>query len=231
MKFYEKVWFMWLMLVLFFPVGLILLWKNDEYAKRTKVIITLFIVGVGIFGAANPKNQITPTNQTAPAKQETTKVVNEDEKKQQQEAFKGWYPTFQNHLNDYDQVLGYWKTTMDNLGNGKISRYQAYDNMKKISAGMENVSSRIRNSKIPDTLSKKHKEEIQNGISSLSSAAYYRHKAADDMMEILDKGNFKPSELDGVKTTIQMSEGEMMKGLASIMGVQSELGLLENATK
>lgn len=44
-KFYEQQWFMWLMLVLFAPVGIFLMWKfNDTLKKKTKIILTVVFV-------------------------------------------------------------------------------------------------------------------------------------------------------------------------------------------
>lgn len=47
MKFYQQNWFMWIMLFLFFPVGLFLLWTQSDYTKRSKIVITgLILVSV-----------------------------------------------------------------------------------------------------------------------------------------------------------------------------------------
>lgn len=41
-KFYEQKWFMWLMLILFGPVGILLMWKfHPELKKNTKIILTI----------------------------------------------------------------------------------------------------------------------------------------------------------------------------------------------
>ena len=40
-KFYTKVWFMWVMLLFFAPVGIFLMWKfHSEMKKNTKIIFT-----------------------------------------------------------------------------------------------------------------------------------------------------------------------------------------------
>jgi len=38
-----KPWFIWLMLLLFFPIGLYLLWKHNTYTLIPKTIITVFV--------------------------------------------------------------------------------------------------------------------------------------------------------------------------------------------
>lgn len=41
-KFYEKQWFMWLMLIIFAPVGILLMWKfNTKMKKSTKIILSI----------------------------------------------------------------------------------------------------------------------------------------------------------------------------------------------
>lgn len=40
-KFYQKAWFIWLMLILIAPVGVILLWKNKKYNKFARISISV----------------------------------------------------------------------------------------------------------------------------------------------------------------------------------------------
>ena len=41
-KFYTKAWFMWVMLIIFAPVGIFLMWKfHPEMKKNTKIILTV----------------------------------------------------------------------------------------------------------------------------------------------------------------------------------------------
>lgn len=52
-KIYQKAWFMWLMLVLFFPVGIFLLCKYSDYSKNTKAIIACLSVLLCIVANSN----------------------------------------------------------------------------------------------------------------------------------------------------------------------------------
>ncbi len=56
-KFYAKKWFMWVMLILFAPVGIFLMWKfHPEMKKNTKIILTIvfailfLIIAIGSAG-------------------------------------------------------------------------------------------------------------------------------------------------------------------------------------
>ena len=89
MKFYEKDWFIVLMLIVFFPVGLFLMWKYSKWHKTAKIIISVFFAVMFIFhdGSKEYKNvetkntnaEVETVDKTkdANAEKETTKT-NED---------------------------------------------------------------------------------------------------------------------------------------------------------
>lgn len=61
---YNTGWLMWLTLLLFAPVGIILLWKNSKFNKNIKLIISsvsaLFFISVLITGALNKGTPVDP---------------------------------------------------------------------------------------------------------------------------------------------------------------------------
>jgi len=63
MKFYEKAWFMWVMMVFFFPVGLFLLWKFSAYEKKTKGIITAAVLVLVVYSTTQDKSTVSPQQQ------------------------------------------------------------------------------------------------------------------------------------------------------------------------
>ena len=84
MKIYEKNWFIILMLVVFFPVGLFLMWKNAKWHKTVKIIISVLFAIMVIFSNGNEKSKNVETKDTN-AEVETVKV---DERKELQEKSK-----------------------------------------------------------------------------------------------------------------------------------------------
>lgn len=84
MKIYEKNWFIILMLVLFFPVGLFLMWKNAKWHKTVKIIVTALIVVMAIFSNGSEESKNVETKDTN-AEVETVKA---DERKELQEKSK-----------------------------------------------------------------------------------------------------------------------------------------------
>ena len=110
MKIYEKNWFIILMLVVFFPVGLFLMWKNAKWNKTVKIIISVLFAVMVIFsdGSEEYKNVETKsssaqiseqTNNDVSIKQSQSKTIldskdyyamNEDERKTINELVKKW---------------------------------------------------------------------------------------------------------------------------------------------
>ena len=84
MKIYEKNWFIILMLVLFFPVGLFLMWKNAKWHKTVKIIISVLFAAIVIFSNGSEESKNVETKDTN-AEVETVKV---DERKELQEKSK-----------------------------------------------------------------------------------------------------------------------------------------------
>lgn len=79
MKFYEKHWFMWLWMVLCFPVGIFLLWKFSRYDIKVKAGVTLLWVAFVVYNGINPPTP-PPAQETAAAVQteKPDKVVKEE---------------------------------------------------------------------------------------------------------------------------------------------------------
>ena len=83
--FYQKNWFVWLWLILFPPIGLILLWVcHKDKKKKTKIILSVVftIWFVILMGAANvdttdPTNDIPTTEQMQNTEQEIESKGNE----------------------------------------------------------------------------------------------------------------------------------------------------------
>ncbi|WP_159562770.1 MULTISPECIES: O-antigen polymerase [unclassified Exiguobacterium] len=86
MSFYERTWFIILMLIFIFPVGLYLMWKYKKFNKVVRIIITVICVIAlidNIFGESNAGNTSVKESTTAEteANESTTKKVDDSEKK------------------------------------------------------------------------------------------------------------------------------------------------------
>lgn len=92
-KFYQKTWFIVLMIVVFWPIGLILLWKSKKYTTKVKIITSIFFILIVSYGMLNSPSQAPKDPQSIPA---STKTV---EKKS--EPVEDKY----NHITDAERVL------------------------------------------------------------------------------------------------------------------------------
>ncbi len=86
-KFYQKKWFLWLWLIIFPPVGIILLWSVHKAMKKgTKIVLSVIfalwflLLMAGMSGDSSDRPANAPINSTPPIEQnEQTKGVKGDE--------------------------------------------------------------------------------------------------------------------------------------------------------
>ncbi len=75
---YKKTWFIIIMLILFFPIGLFLMWKYSIWGKLIKIVISIFL-GFLLFsmisGASLQSASVTYMAQEVPAHKEKTEMV------------------------------------------------------------------------------------------------------------------------------------------------------------
>lgn len=55
-KSYQKTWFMWVLLILFSPVGIFLMWKYKKFGKVTRITLSI-IFGLFFFATITPSNK------------------------------------------------------------------------------------------------------------------------------------------------------------------------------
>ena len=91
MKIYEKTWFIILMLLVFFPVGLFLMWRYSEWNKVVKVIITVLCalaLVLYMFGGSSDDKKKTEDKPKAQQEQEVDKTEPEQEQKVEEDSNK-----------------------------------------------------------------------------------------------------------------------------------------------
>lgn len=233
-KFYQKQWFMWLMLFIFAPIGLFLLWKYSDYSNKKKLIITAIFAFIFIIGVSGSnKNQSNTATKPVTQQQEITKTVEDTQKSldKEKQAFSTWYDNLTNDLKKVDEDWKLWGATLNALSSGQIDRYKAFNNFKALSSAMKEHQSKLSRYPIPSELSKEHQDAIKKSMENLSLWAYYRHDACDDMKDLLDNNSFKPSEIDKIKEKIDSGDKVMFGGLAGIIDIQHKLGLLDEKSQ
>lgn len=85
MKFYQRNWFVILMLILFFPVGLFLMWKYANWRNYAKIIITVAIALLVVVSYVLPTDYSSTSDQSASVQtqksEKTTESKKEDKEK------------------------------------------------------------------------------------------------------------------------------------------------------
>lgn len=114
MKFYKESWFIIAMLLVFFPLGLYLMWRYTRWSKFSKIIITI-LIAIEILLAVNAENEPNKIN-TQPIQQKTEQQVTPSTEPTEE-------PTTMtegqiiNYLNEYLQATdtdGYWGMIEEN---------------------------------------------------------------------------------------------------------------------
>lgn len=91
-KFYQKKWFLWLWLIIFPPVGIVLLWTiHKAMKKKTKIILSVvfafwcILLMVGVSGDTPTDTSSTKQNEDIPATEDKKAKKTEDEIKETEE--------------------------------------------------------------------------------------------------------------------------------------------------
>ncbi|MBZ5213420.1 hypothetical protein HU186_03490 [Bacillus paralicheniformis] len=81
--FYKTNWFTILMLIVFFPVGLFLMWVNKKWTVATRVVVSIVIVVLAIVGYSTRDNQ---TRNIAASRETAAKEKKKDSENSKQES-------------------------------------------------------------------------------------------------------------------------------------------------
>lgn len=88
-KFYNKPWFMWLMLIFFAPVGIFLMYKNKKFTSKVRGVLTGVFAVWFLIIAIGANSNSSSTNTAQSNKENKTVVSNsKDESKKQDETQK-----------------------------------------------------------------------------------------------------------------------------------------------
>jgi len=77
-KWYTQNWATILFLILFFPVGLFLMWKYSKWSNKVKVVITTLIGIFVLIGSLNEPNKQAISSDTAPSPIKKSQIKNDE---------------------------------------------------------------------------------------------------------------------------------------------------------
>ena len=80
MKFYQKTWFVVLMLLVFFPVGLFLMWRYQKFNQIARIIITeiIALAAIPAFTGGSDETATDPALEETPAVEAEADTSEED---------------------------------------------------------------------------------------------------------------------------------------------------------
>ncbi len=154
----SRGWFIVLMLIIFFPVGLFFMWKNKVFPMAVRVIITgffvlIFITSV-IFGSNTDESANTnPDTKTEETKQiEEVKESEEDTKKEEEETTPKYDSQFKNDFvalvdEVSGEITGEWDLiAADDGTNSLVAGVLIENNEETVNGFLESLKTLISNS-------------------------------------------------------------------------------------
>lgn len=199
----------------------------EKYAKISKTkrligiaSIVIFVLG-GLSGSYENRNNPDP----APvAVQEQKPAVDPEQVKKDVQGFYTQFCTVDKNVKNVWNTA--WVPTVEGLNKGMFNRYDGYEIMKKIKqfyAGQ--VLNMDEQLVIPASVTGDTRKKLENVVRDYSTAVSARRDAADKMMDLLDKGNIKPSEVEDVKFYINIASQDDAKAAAGMAEVMQSLGI------
>ena len=96
-KWYKRKWFVIPLIMLFFPVGLLLMWRSNDFGKRSKFIVSGIFILLMLIGVVSPEEDATVSKSQESKDKKVQKVkTSTSEKKENQSqieslgSIKGW---------------------------------------------------------------------------------------------------------------------------------------------
>ena len=200
----------------------------EVYAKisKTKRIIGIACIISLVLGIATAEPP-TEKDNTAATPESTTKQETAVSTEQLTQDLQNFY----NQLVSYDNKTkdvwnNTWVPTVNGVGTGEVDRYTAYKNMKDMYNFFDRQKLNIsKNVSIPESVTDEAKDKLNEAVEDYRTALVARKQAAKKMQEVLDSGDYKPSELDEVKRQIGIADQFEIKSMATVVEVFKTLGV------
>lgn len=157
-KFYKKTWFIILLLTFFFPVGLFLMWKYANWSKAAKIIVTVIIAILFIFGMTNqddspatPADKVKVTEETMEAETEETEEIEETEATEPTEKATKETSQKPDLSSDYKKFMGNAWMACEEYGNKNIApnfnKYFGFHHQNALKDGLSEIDTDYGNVK------------------------------------------------------------------------------------
>lgn len=167
-----------------------------------------------------------------PKKVETSAKATEDaEKENKNEDAELYKQDILMHLDafqdEYDKHWeNNWVTTFEGVSDGSVDAYTAYSTLNSLEKYYTGLGNKTRNTELPE-LSKENQKLLDAYLKDFRSAILTRSRAASEAAEMFDKGEFKPSEMDKIKSTVNYADQELLSAMSNRVKLEQELGITE----
>ena len=234
-KWWQNTWFIVLMIFLFFPVGLFLMYRYTKY-KTAAIVLAVCIVSYSVYAhftrPVPSHTSVSPSSSTsasttptaAPATTNASSSSNESVKS----AFQTWNNTVQSNLksvdSDWEQL---WKGTANSLSSKSIDIYTAYNNIDNLEKRLESMRNKFLDLNVPSELSGEQRDILKDAKEKYVAWIYCRREACQKFKAMLNSGAFPPAKVKEVTDTIAQGDTFAIQAAASILDVEKQLGLLK----
>ncbi|GEM_PF-4309001 len=223
----KSIWVI-LWLIIFFPIGIILMWARSNWSKKAKWIVTGVFGGILLLGAIG--------SATSPNTANTSNTTNNSQNNQSQST-----PTpavTQQMKNDY---ISFYKQYMAIANKSDKANNKVMDDITATSNGTSGMSTadlyleasdahdtqdelkrEAVSLQIPDSLSA-YKDELQKSDDALFALIYSRSNAMKNMADFLNSNDL--AKLKDARNSVQQQQSAMMEAVVSMVSVGTKLGV------
>lgn len=214
-----KTWFIWLMLFLFFPIGLYLLWKHKPYEQLPRIIITVFVTFLlftSIFTAIlykqslDKKAEKAENAETAPAQQETALEVSTSQYTPQQLAFLQFSKDLNQEIKIYTAISTEYKSLTSNFQKNHIPAPGiAAASIDTYNRRLEQSRERILEMTPPANLNTADQERLAKNLADYAAflkdlKAAFILKQASLVRDDIEAGNLSDQNLEKAENNFQL---------------------------
>lgn len=234
-KFYQKTWFIIASLILFWPVGVVLLWVQKKFSLNIRVVVSI-IFGLFFVTAITSGDDTTNTasqynSQSIQQKtEEKTQQKPEQKAKEQnsvksienQQLVKNFEKSIYDLENSIKPVMDKYQNDMKNLGK-TVSIYDAYSSANNARDAVKILKSKFYTVEIPDSLPEEIKNILEDVRSDLGTAYYSKEQAFEYVLKFLD--DQKPSDMQKFKEETALADQFVLSGIAKLMDAKIKVGI------
>lgn len=229
MKFYQKNWFVILMLILFFPVGLFLMWKYANWRNYAKIIITVAIALLVVASCVLPTDYSSTSDQSASvqtqksekttkSKKETKKENEKTKKHKETKKEKVAAQTLDSQLYNCYRKGAALFDSFSELGDSASSD-KAYSRLGNMEQDCENIYKILDGLKIKDRKNGKGSEDYEDAVRYYVDCVYLfsghmqkyidssKEKHYNSAMKDLSAASSAKSDIDTARKAFLKSAG------------------------